>query len=226
MRRRDCGCSTSTPFPNLKFEEFGIFTITKEKPAFKATQDIHDHIGTVGEDSIFTWVARHFATGWLLCDDGPGEVADFLHITNEGVLTAIHVKAAHNQSDGRQIAVTAFEQVVSQAEKSVRLLRSEALATHLAKRSIERPACWHDGRKANSRDFVDQVRMRTASDRTQVVIIQPHLLEAVCLRARTARDEGRPTRDSYSLTLLDTLLHSTRRTVTSMWDDLTVFGSK
>jgi len=66
--------------------------------------------------------------------------------------------------------------------------------------------------------------MRVASDKTHVIIVQPHLLQAVHDRARTAARNGRPDRDSRSLVLLDNLLHSTRQTVRGLWDDLTVIG--
>src|SRR5690349_3925534 len=54
---------------------------------------------------------------------------------------------------------------------------------------------------------------------------------AVTLLIRTRRrpnatEEGAPTRDSRSLTLLDGLLRSARKSVISLWDDLTVIGSE
>jgi hypothetical protein len=106
------------------------------------------------------------------------------------------------------------------------LLHVDALPGHLAARSIARPACWYNGQPAGHTDFIDTLRTRTASDKTNVVIVQPHLRKTVHDRARAARDAGHPARDSYSLTLLDTLLHGTRRTVTALWDDLTVICSK
>ncbi|HEY3258661.1 MAG TPA: hypothetical protein VGJ95_00085, partial [Pseudonocardiaceae bacterium] len=173
--------------------------------------------------------ALSFESGsvWLICDDGAGEIADFLHLSNAGMLSAIHVKAAHSRSADRQIAVTAFEQVVSQALKNVRLLNSDHLAHRLSRPRISRPACWRDGQRVRDRtEFILMLGARGAADRTSVIIVQQHLSQAVHDRARAATWDGRPNRDSHSLMLLDNLLHSARRTVIGLWDDLTVIGSK
>jgi hypothetical protein len=39
-------------------------------------------------------VVDRYLDGWLICDDGAGEVADFVHLALNGDLTVIHVKAA------------------------------------------------------------------------------------------------------------------------------------
>ncbi|HEU5472744.1 MAG TPA: hypothetical protein VFV67_19020 [Actinophytocola sp.] len=215
---------TSTPFPNLLFEDFTGFMVAKEKPKVSGDQAIHDAIARKGDDSLFAWVVRRYGGDWLLCDDGAGEIADFLHLDNEGTLTAIHVKAADNQSLDRRVAVTRFEQVVSQAEKNIRLLGNDALIERLSKPRIAAPAAWNSGHRAKSADFVQQLHTRVATDKTRVAIVQPHLLQAVHDQARAASQAGHPSPDSYSLALLDNLLHSTRRTVTGLWDDLTVIG--
>jgi hypothetical protein len=177
-----------------------------------------------GDDSLFAWVARRYGQDWLLCDDGAGEIADFLHLYNDGTLTAIHVKAADKASANRRIAVARFEQVVSQAEKNIRLLANDTLIDRLSTPRIANPAAWHAGRRVPSSEFVTQLATRVASDKTKVIIVQPHLLRAVHDQARAAAEAGQPTRDSRSLFILDSLLHTTRRTVTSRWDDLTVIG--
>lgn len=214
----------SRPFPNIVFGDFTGFSITKEKPAARGDQAMHDAIGKDGDDSLFAWVMRRYSADWLLCDDGAGEVADFLHLADNGTLTAVHVKAADNASRQRRIAVTRFEQVVSQAEKNIRELHNEVLVEHLRHPRIARPAVWHDGVRAAAGDFVEQLESRVASDKTNVVIVQPHLLKSVHDDARAADDAGHPNRNSYSIMLLDNLLHSTRRTITAQCDDLTVIG--
>jgi len=148
-------------------------------------------------------------------------VADFLHLDNEGTLTAIHVKAAKNNTPERRIAVTRFEQVVSQAEKNIGMLDNNVLIDHL--NGTNGAAC-RQGRRTDSTKFIEQLATRVANDRTKVLIIQPHLLEAVYDQARAATDAGTPDRNAKSLMLLDHLLHSTRRTVIARWDDLTVIG--
>jgi hypothetical protein len=69
-------------------------------PARQPGQSLRDAIAVADDDSLFAWVVKRFGDGWLVCDDGPGEVADFLHIANDGTLTIIHVKAAGNHSPG------------------------------------------------------------------------------------------------------------------------------
>jgi hypothetical protein len=212
------------PFPNLDFQDFTGYEITREKPDARGDQAIHDAIGRDGDNSLFAWVVAQLGCDWLLCDDGAGEIADFLHLDNKGTLTAIHVKAAGNKSADRRIAVTKFEQVVSQAEKNVGLLESEELIRRLSEPRIAQRAAWHNGERVPAEEFVQQLHTRVASDKTKVAILQPHLLESVYLEAQASLAAGHPNRDTYSLRLLANLLHSTRRTVTARWDDLTVIG--
>jgi hypothetical protein len=214
----------SRPFHNIDFEDFTGFEITREKPKIKAGKSLHESIAIDGDDSLFAWVVRKYAKGWLFCDDGAGEVADFLHLSDDGTLTVIHVKAAGKRTTDRRIAVTRFEQVVSQAEKNVMYLDNDALVERLEGPRATGAAAWRDGRRVPGTTFVDQLRMRVASDKTHVVIVQPHLLQTVHEQARKAANTGKPNRDSYSLMLLDDLLHSTRLTIASRCDDLRVFG--
>lgn len=219
---------TGPPFANVNFADFSNFSITHEKPrGSRGEQVIHDGVGKNGDNSLFAWVVCQYNTGWLICDDGPGEVADFLHLDNSGTLTVVHVKAAHSSSPNRRVAVTAFEELVSQAEKGVKLLHSSSLHSLLASPRIDRPAAWTDGRRVegpNPRsEFLERLSGRILSDRTYVRLVQPHLLESSYLFGRTA-NALEPTASSRSLGLLDNLLQSTRRTVTAFWDDLYLTG--
>lgn len=214
------------PFANQEFADFTGYRITQEKPPVRGDQAIHDAIGGTGDNSLFAWVVRRYSTGWLVCDDGAGEVADFLHLVN-GTLTAIHVKGADSASATRKVAVTAFQEVVAQAQKNLRLLETRSLAGRLAVPRIANPAIWFDGKRVSDRSgFVTELLARTVRDKTWVVIVQPHLLRSVYDAARNAADTGTPTRDSRSLTLLDGLLRGARKSVISFWDDLTVIGSE
>jgi hypothetical protein len=58
-----------------------------------------------------------------------------------------------------------------------------------------------------------------------VVLVQPHLTRNAYERARAALNEDAFDPNARSLTLLDNLLHSTRRTISSRCDDLVVVGS-
>lgn len=213
-------------FTRIEFEDFSGFQIVKEKPGVRGDQRIHDSIAKNGDDSLFAWVAKRYSEDWLVCDDGSGEIADFLHLDGEGTLTAIHVKAAHTASVNRNIALTPFEQVVSQAEKNVRLLKNDDLIVRLKNARIERPACWLDGDRLTDRsEFIEMLGARDLRNKTRIVIVQPHLLKRVYDRARASAARGSPDRDSRSLALLDDLLFTTRRTVVGIWDDILVVGS-
>lgn len=216
----------STPFPNLDFLDFSGFNVAKEKPKVLGDQAIHDATAEDGDNSLFCWVVRNFDHDWLICDDGAGEVADFLHLADDGTLTAIHVKAAKTSSMNRNIAVVAYYDVVAQAVKNIRSLDTDSLIARLSTPRISRPACWHAGKRIGDRaEFIARLGMRTAADRTQVVIVQPHLQQKVHDDARAAVDRGELDRNARGMVLLDNILHSTRRTVTGQCDDLIVIGS-
>lgn len=214
------------PFVRLRFEDFGTHVVTKEKPPFHGGQKLHDAIGRDGDVSLFAWVVDRYRSGWLVCDDGSGEVADFIHLTNDGALTAIHVKGANSAAEYRHVAVAPFQEVVGQAVKNLRQLDSGLLADRFSYNRGLRRAAWLDGeRTTDLTGFVEQLRVRTASDKTFVTIVQPHLLKSVHDAARAAAEAGTPTRDSHSLVLLDGLLRSARKSVIARYDDLTVIGS-
>ncbi len=212
------------PFREVEFADFTGFTITREKPEQPEGLALHDAIGLPGDTSLFAWVVRRYRTGWLLCDDGAGEVADFLHLSDEGTLTVVHVKAAGGSTDRRRIAVGPFEQVVSQAAKNLGHLDADALLAKLDAGRVEGSAAWRDGERAEAAEFVAQLRLRVASDLTFVVIVQPHLLKGAHDRARAEIDAGERTQDSCSLRLLDHLLHTARGAVIARCDGLRVIG--
>ncbi|OLM33042.1 hypothetical protein Ae717Ps2_3938 [Pseudonocardia sp. Ae717_Ps2] len=214
------------PFSGVQFEDFDGFDILHEKPKASGDNEIHRKIALDGDRSIFSWIVDYFSDGWLICDDGPGEVADFLHISNDGTLSAIHAKAAGRSSLSRRISVTRFEQLVSQAEKNVATLRDGSLVTALSPGRIRMPACFTDGERVGDRsEFLEQYRMRTATDRTYVYLVQPHLLKSRYDEAREASNNGEATLDTMSLALLDSLLASTDRTIRNSCDRLFVIGS-
>lgn len=213
-------------FTGVLFESFEGFDIVSEKPRASGDIEIHRKIANADDRSLFAWIVKRFNQGWLICDDGAGEVADFLHIAENGTLSAIHAKASGTRSLDRRIAVTRFEELVSQAEKNVKMLRSDALRSALHPGRLANPACFVDGMRTPSRaEFLDQLDARVAVDQTHVYLIQPHLLKSRYDAARDALENDRPTADSRSLALLENLLHSTSRTIRNNCDELFVIGS-
>jgi hypothetical protein len=88
----------------LVWERFDRFDITEEKPAR------WDELGMEG--SLFSWLWANWPCGkfrnakglrgWLACDDGANEVADFIHLDEEEMaITLIHVKASGSSEPTR-----------------------------------------------------------------------------------------------------------------------------
>lgn len=214
-------------FSRWRFEDFGDCDITREKPVGKTSQEIHTAIGTTGDRSIFGWVVSHFPTGWLICDDGPGEIADFLHISPAGALSFIHVKGANSSSSLRRVAATAYEVVASQAVKNLAFTDPGLLRNALESSPLVEPACWTDGtRVADRSDFLDALAMRDATDDMQVVIVQPHLSEAVYQKLGQERGTDPPGDELLRLFRLEGLMLSTRSTAVAANADLEVIGAK
>jgi hypothetical protein len=215
----------SVPFPRWKFEDFSGFDIAKEKPG-KSPNEIDSKIGLNGDDSLFHWVMQFYSTGWLTCDDGAGEVADFVHVSPEGTLSLVHVKAANSTAGQRRIAVGTYEVVASQAAKNLVNLDPDSLHARLSSSTGMTRATWIDGvREADRSVFLDALEARSASDELRVVIVQPHVSESTYGPLRLARGSN-ASEDFYRLNLLETLLNTIRGSVTSVGADMDVIASK
>lgn len=175
--------------------DFSTYNILKEKPGANPNKPELDKIGK--EKSLFCWVkncwhgewldGKTFNTsfspkGWLLCDDGAGEKADFIHyIQFQGVhlISLIHVKAAKSDSPHRKISVGAHDIVLNQGVKNLRSCERKNLSVDLEQRlkGSSNKKCWHDGLDKNPESFVNIIKNLTgqqSSIKTRVIIIQPH----------------------------------------------------
>lgn len=178
---------------------------------------------------MFSWVARHYAEGWLTCDDSPGEIADFIHVDPGGVLSLIHVKAANSDSPARRVAAAAYEVVTSQAAKNLHFAERERLRDRLLSPPVSVPATWNEGSRAPNRDeFLDAFDSRNGTDPVQAVIVQPHLNEGTYRKIRSETTaNGAPVTDAFlRLCLLETLLNTTRAAAIGLGADLHVIGSR
>lgn len=214
-------------FENWQFLDFSEFDITREKPG-RTPEEIHAKVGTKDDASLFGWVVRNYSSGWLICDDGPGEVADFVHIGHDSTLSIIHVKAAHSDSQ-RSISVCAYEVVASQAAKNGRYLADlDSLSETLMIPHTPVRAAWTDGKRVPDRaDFLEALMCLRPTDRKQVTIVQPHVSEKLYRRVRTNEVGGTPRgTELLRLNFLETLLHTTRGAVVALGADLRVIGSK
>jgi hypothetical protein len=201
-------------FTNWQFRDMSGYQVNLEKPItgspreVATPQEIHAAIGENGDNSLFAWVAHTYREGTLLCDDGSGEIADFLHLADDGALSLIHVKSAGSPSPRRRVAVAHYEVVVGQAVKNLVNLDMGRIFERLNQSPIATPAAWSQGIRVDGRqDFLDSLACREPYDPLEVVIVQPHVTQARHreLRAMPA-DATHP--DVHRLRLLDTLLNS------------------
>lgn len=199
------------PFP-VKDGDFSKYDITLEKPQSAGQGEGLDlsRIGEPGEPSLFTWVWRHYKQGWLWCDDGSGEIADFIHLDpSHSTLSLIHVKAAHSDSPKRGISVSAYEVVCSQALKNLRYTERRELEQPLKDKLESKGAGivrgWHNG-KALSPGSIQMwsaiKKVRYSDLKRRVVIVQPHVRKSLLPADLSANTS--PVRQAR---LLYTLLH-------------------
>ncbi len=199
------------PFQDFSWVDFSGYDVTKEKPSPL-------DFGVIGEeDSLFSWVKNswplegfgHSAGGWLACDDGSMEIADFIHLDDKSVppkLSLIHIKASGSASPTRGVSVSDYEVVTSQAVKNLRnldrTLLTETLEGGVGKKVSK--SVWHDRRlvKEGRTGMLKALQNIGTSYRRQVVIIQPRLTQA---REAHARKHPKSS-DAARLRQLDTLL--------------------
>ena len=159
------------PFGEFHWGDFKNYEIKTEKFWGKGPlpDNVLDLIGT--QKSLFCWVRNNWplpggpyirTAGWLACDDGTMEIADFIHLDvggKEPVLTQIHVKGSHSDSATRSISVSQYEVVIGQAVKNLCFLDrlnmydglSEGLKNQIGK------LVWHDGLVSTREEMLDTI---------------------------------------------------------------------
>ena len=196
-------------------------------------------IGTQG--SLFCWTKNHWpipvapyigaSGGWLACDDGAMEIADFIHLdtgTAVPVLTLIHVKGAKSEKPARGISVASYEIVVGQAVKNARFLDrlhlDVGLRAGLEKRIGE--LVWFDRQPSTREAMLEAIDGIGSSYRRMVVIFQPHVTQSRLAEVRKAISEEKDHRDRGRLRQLDTLLLGARASCQSLGAGLWVLADK
>jgi hypothetical protein len=163
-----------------EFESLNGYKVQKEKPEVKRGEKLADKIGGTGDTSLFGFVQRKlFTTGWLACDDGAMELADFVHVDPvTSRITLIHVKGSGSEKDNRQVSVADYEIVVSQGVKNIRHLDRDRLAEALGrgkKKDIAR-AVWKDGvLQADRKGMIAAIKALPRLAPRQLLILQPRL---------------------------------------------------
>jgi hypothetical protein len=180
--------------------------------------------------SLFNWIVFDRpedvlpAGGWLLCDDGAGEHADFVHLDSQNcVVRLIHVKAAHSKA--ASISLGDFEEVVSQAIKNARWLAFDDMSKRLATQPAKhlKDLVWPPpdisfapGENKRAR-FADELENLGEDVTRHVVVVQPGLTQSAWDNAVTAKQK-------IARELLSTLLFSARATCFGLAADFTVVG--
>lgn len=209
------------PF-DLEFLDFAPGTnydVDKEKPPGLPVP-IAD-IFTDADVSLFKWVFKDGlrqmglsqpAPGacWLYCDDGSGEIADFIHIelvnatTGIPKITLIHVKGANSKKTSRRISAGAYEIVTAQAMKNLRRMISKSMipdltvsiVKHHVGRVWDQP--WSVGLVSSAATGVAMLAALatiTANCDYEVIVVQPHVLQSKYLV------EGTPNLNTASMQL-------------------------
>ncbi|BDW94332.1 hypothetical protein MACH10_00170 [Thalassospira tepidiphila] len=204
-RKRVFGASLKRiEFDQFSAANFQNYNIKAEKPSSL------DRIGT--EDSLFCWMVHNYPNGWLVCDDGAMEKADFIHFDpaqNPPLLEFIHVKGAKSAQPGRGISVSAFEVVVGQAVKNLRWFDREGLIEGLEQRVREDNQFWFNGNAATRAAFMSEIERHLGGNVTRrVTILQPHLSLATRNRVINGGNEA----DLLRLDQLNILLAAADRT--------------
>ncbi|WP_156407961.1 hypothetical protein [Ensifer sp. Root127] len=179
---------TDQPF-DWTFQSFQGFDVEKEKPALVKGQSLASAIGVNGDNSLFAFVlekvfvdAAGRPAGWLACDDGSMELADFIHLDpTKKVVTLVHVKASGSAKVNRQASVSDFEIVVSQAVKNLRHLERRPLGTELTKGKGKKigSAVWKDGvRQKNRDDFIKAIEQLPDRYKKVAMVVQPRLTQS------------------------------------------------
>ncbi len=219
------------PFQDFSWVDFSGYDVTKEKPS---TLDL----AVIGEEnSLFCWVKNSWpldgfgdsAGGWLACDDGSMELADFIHLDDKSVpprLSLIHIKASDNASPNRGVSVSDYEIVTSQAVKNFRYLDrtilTEGLESGVGKKVGK--LVWYNRRRAKQgrTGMLKALQNIGTNYRRQVVIIQPRLTQA---REEYARKHTN-SRDAARLRQLDTLLLEQENSCHGLQASLSVICAK
>ena len=164
--------------------------VTKEKPVRAGANDRRaadlSRIGKVRDDSLFSWAYDRWGKGrpgHLLCDDGSGEIADFLHLApvdkdGESLLTFIHAKAGKSGAPDRALSVSEYEVVIAQAVKNLAYAEPDAIVAKLRALSARARVWVNNVPGSNASVFANELLRRGTKVRRRVVVLHPHTLKA------------------------------------------------
>ena len=205
------GLFYETRFRDARFEDWEWVRMDRDKTIFKDEKPLVgrrfavENIGNADDKSLFGLVARHWPnmdargkpTGWLVCDDGAMESADFIHLDETRTppeLTLIHIKGSGSGDAKRDLSVSDYEVVVGQAVKNLRHIDRGLLAAKLAANAtgVLKDAVWCNGERREDRKELLQVLKGVGSNlKTKVVVFQPRVRRSVYNEIRKMMDGGK-----------------------------------
>lgn len=213
------------------FCDFTGFRVDMEKPA----QLTAARIGA--STSLFCWVRNRWhralpqpgpVAGWLACNDGAMEIADFIHfdhLNGTPELSLIHIKGSKNQAPNRQISVSDYEVVVGQAVKNLRFLDLQntfaGFTTALNAKLMD--ASWQAGAASTRANMVAAMGRVGPPPKRRVVIVQPRVRQTALNAARAAATN---TRQNMIARQLDTLLLAAQANCRNLGAELIVIGDE
>lgn len=207
------GLFYETRFRDARFEDWEWVRMDRDKTIFKNEKPLVgrrfavEDIGKAEDKSLFGLVARHWPnmdvrgkpTGWLVCDDGAMESADFIHLDDSVSppgLTLIHVKGSGSANAKRDLSVSDYEVVVGQAVKNLRHIDRGLLQSKLSANAtgVLKDAVWYKGERQKDRKAFLQVLKGLGSNLSKkVVVFQPRVRRSIFNAIRKKMDDGRPT---------------------------------
>lgn len=198
-----------------------------------------ENTGNAEDNSLFGMVAKHWPnleergqqTGWLVCDDGAMESADFIHINDTSdppELTLIHVKGSGSNNANRGLSVSDYEVVVGQAIKNLRHIDRGLLRDKLEANAegVLQNAVWYNGERQDNRSaLLAMLDGLGSSLRTNVVVFQPRVRRSVLNSIRVKMANGNlADSDVRRMQQLDALLLAARSDCFSLGADFLVIG--
>jgi hypothetical protein len=213
-------------------------TIFKQEKPLDGKRFAVENTGNPDDKSLFGLVARHWPnledrgaqTGWLVCDDGAMESADFIHVDNTAsppTLTLIHVKGSGSDNVNRGLSVSDYEVVVGQAVKNLRHIDRELLKEKLQANTdgVLKDAVWHNGVRQQNRDGVLAMLDGLGSNlRKSVAVFQPRVQRSVYNKIRTKMDQHENSSQVRRMQQLDALLLGARADCFSIGADFYVIS--
>lgn len=207
------GLFYETRFRDARFGDWEWVRMDRDNTVFKNEKPLDgrrfavERLGKPDDKSLFGLVVRHWPsmdargkpTGWLVCDDGAMESADFIHLDETRdlpELTLIHVKGSGSGEANRDLSVSDYEVVVGQAVKNLRHIDRGLLVAKLVANAtgVLKDAVWHNGERQKDREAVIQVLKGLGSNlRTKVVVFQPRVRHSIFNDIRRKMDDGKST---------------------------------